>query len=479
LLRRLARPLWYLGNNRLSQLGIALTTASAITFLTFGTTEFFGVPLGPYVGILAFLILPALFVLGLLLIPVGIWRRRRREVRAGQLPATYPPINFHRPETRQTLAFVVVMSGVNLALLLAATYGAVHHMESVSFCGTTCHVVMQPEHTAYQAAAHARVPCVACHIGPGAPWFVRSKLSGSYQLLAVAFDLYPRPIPTPIENLRPSRETCEQCHWPEKFVGDKLLVKTHFGDDEGASETKTVLLMHTGGIDALSGKPLGNHGVHVEPGGEILYAASDRGRHEIPYVRHRRATGEVVEFFATSKTKPPVAAPPPDALRRMDCMDCHNRPSHAFQLPGAAIDRVLAAGLLDRSLPYIKKQALALLQAEYESHDQAAAAIRSGLRDFYREQYPEVSRQRSAAIDDAAGVLAGVYARNVFPAMKVGWGTYPNNLGHEDFPGCLRCHDGSHKSADGREIPSGCDSCHQLLALDDADPEILKQLSGE
>jgi hypothetical protein len=466
------RPLWYLGNNRVSQVGMMLTTGSAFTFLTFFTTSFFGVSLGPYVGILAFLVLPALFVLGLALIPLGVWYRRRREIRAGRLPPEYPPIDFRRPEVRETLWFVVVMSGVNLAVFLTASYSAVHQMESVEFCGATCHTVMQPEYTAYQGAAHARVPCVDCHIGPGAPWFVRSKLSGSYQVLAVTFDLYPRPIPTPIESLRPSRETCEQCHWPEKFVGDKLLVKRHFGDDEAVAETKTVLLMHTGGVDPLSAKPLGIHGVHVQPGTEIHYAPSDRGRQEIPYVRYRSPEGKVVEY--TSGGAPPARGA---ELRRMDCMDCHNRPTHTFQLPEAAVDAALASGLVDRALPYVRKQGVALLKGSYTSHEEAASGIRRGLGEFYGKEYPHVLEQQRGGVDAAAGVLAEIYAGNVFPAMNVSWGTYPNNLGHQNFPGCFRCHGGSHKSAEGREIPSACDTCHALLALDDPDPDILKQLS--
>jgi hypothetical protein len=294
----------------------------------------------------------------------------------------------------------------------------------------------------------------------------------------VAFDLYPRPIPTPIENLRPSRETCEQCHWPEKFVGDKLLVKTHFSDEENAAETKTVLLMHTGGVDPLTGKPTGNHGVHLQPGAEIRYAAADRSRQDIPYVSYRRPTGEVVEYVSRDG-KDRVAPRDAAELRRMDCMDCHNRPAHTFQLPGAAVDAALTAGLVDRSLPYIRKRAVELLQTgTYASRAEAAAGIQAGLRDFYANRDPPLVRERADTIEATAGALAGIYARNVFPAMRVSWGTYANNLGHQDFPGCFRCHDGAHKSDDGREIPSACDTCHAVLALEDPDPDILKQLAA-
>ena len=471
------RPLWYLGGNRLSQVGIALTTASAVTLITLFTTSFFGVKLGPYNGIIAFLALPVLFLAGLLLIPIGMLRHRRREVQAGRLPAAYPPIDLRSPMTRDTLLFVVIASGVNLVLLLAATYRSVHVMESVEFCGTTCHTVMQPEHTAYLTTGHARVPCVDCHIGPGAPWFVRSKLSGAYQVLAVAFDLYPRPIPTPIENLRPSRDTCEQCHWPEKFVGDRLVVKARFSDDEAAAETKTVLLMHTGGLDPLSGKPLGNHGVHLQPGVEIRYLASDERRQEIAVVRYRAPDGRVSEYFAGGKA--PAVPVPEASLRLMDCIDCHNRPAHTFELPEAAVDAALGAGRLDRSLPYVRKTSLELLRAEYGSHEEAAGAIRNGFRRFYETRYPAVLAERRTSVDAAADQLVAIHARNVFPAMRVTWGTYPNNLGHSAAPGCFRCHDGEHKTAAGESITADCDACHAMLAFEEPAPEILKHLSGD
>ncbi|MBI4461568.1 MAG: NapC/NirT family cytochrome c [Acidobacteria bacterium] len=477
-LRRAVRPVWYLGNNRTSQVGVVLTTASAITLLTFYTTEFFGVRVSPYVGIILFLILPVIFVLGLLLIPLGIAGKFRREKMQRRLPEEYPQVDLRDPRLRETLWFVVVMSGLNLALFLTATYRGVHYMDSVEFCGRACHQVMHPEYTAYQNSPHARVACVECHIGPGAPWFVRSKISGAYQVVSVTFDLYPRPIPTPIENLRPSRETCEQCHWPLKFAGERLIVKTHFAEDETNTETKTVLLMHTGGLDPLTRQPRGNHGVHLEPGAEIHYLATDAQRQEIPYVRYRRPSGEVIEYVLDGSDKSAEEWRAAGPLRLMDCMDCHNRPTHTLQPPGAALDAALAAGLLDRSLPYLKKQSLEVLQAEYASQAEAAREIPARLRAFYQKNHLALFDAGGAAIDAASEVLVRVYNQNVFPEMKIFWGTYPNNLGHDPSPGCFRCHSGSHTSADGRFIPSDCNTCHQLLAFGEEEPEILKLLAG-
>lgn len=478
--RRLARPIFYLGTNRLSQAGVMLTTASAITILTFYTTEFFGVRVSPYVGIIIFLILPALFVLGLLLIPAGIWLQFRKEKRAGVLPSEYPQIDLGNTKLRETFYFVVVMTGINLALFLTVTYRGVHYMDSVEFCGKTCHTVMQPEYTAYSLSPHARVACVECHIGPGAPWFVRSKLSGSWQVVSVTFDLFPRPIPTPIENLRPSRETCEQCHWPLKFHGNKLVVKTQFEEDEENTMTKTVLLMRTGGTDPLTQQPKGNHGVHLEPGASIEYVAADHQRQEITYVRYRRPDGEVREYVSD------VAEMPLEELRAqprrlMDCMDCHNRPTHTFEVPGPAVNRAMQAERIDPALPYIKAKSMELLQLSYASQDEAASQIRTRLREFYRSDYPELFHsERRPAIEKAGEALVEIYQRNVFPAMKIFWETYPNNLGHDPFPGCFRCHAGLHSTPDGeRSIPGDCDTCHNLLAFGEPEPEILSSISTD
>jgi hypothetical protein len=372
------------------------------------------------------------------------------------------------------------MTGINLALFLTATYRGVHYMDSVQFCGLTCHSVMQPEYTAYLNSPHARVACVECHIGPGAPWFVRSKLSGAWQVVSVNFNLYQRPIPTPIENLRPSRETCEQCHWPLKFHGDKLQVKARFAEDETNSESKTVLLMHTGGLDPVTRRPQGNHGVHLDPETLMEYVATDLKRQDIPYVRYRTKTGEVFEFVSDA------AGQPLEALRRlprrtMDCMDCHNRPTHTFENPAHALDRALATGLIDPALPYVKKKGLELLRVEFSSHAEAAAQIPARLREFYRQEHPGVlNAPGEPAVAQAAGTLVDIYTRNVFPQMKIFWGTYANNLGHDPAPGCFRCHDGGHSTPDGaRSIPNDCNTCHTMLAFEESEPDILKMLGGQ
>jgi len=276
----LVRPLVYLSHNVISRAGVVLTTTAAVTLLLTYAFQLSGYQPNPYVGILLFLIFPGIFVAGLVLIPLGIVRDFRRQRRLGLLPAAYPTVDFRDRRLRQTALFIAVMTAINIPIFAYASYYGTTYMESVQFCGQTCHRVMAPEYTAYQRSPHARVACVECHIGPGAPWFVRSKLSGSYQVLAVTFNLYPRPIPTPVRNLRPARETCEECHWPEKFSGDKLVVKTKYGDDEKNSATKTVLLLHIGGKSG-SRQFVGIHGRHL---GLVTYVAADDKRQVIPWV---------------------------------------------------------------------------------------------------------------------------------------------------------------------------------------------------
>jgi hypothetical protein len=463
-----------LTRNPISLLGTAIATASGILIVTLFAVETLGHRGSPYVGILAFVILPAIFVLGLLLIPIGIMRQRRRDraaQAAGAAPALFPVIDLNRARTRQRLLVFTVLTAMNLVILALATYKGVETMDSTEFCGQACHSVMQPEFTAYQRSAHANVQCVGCHIGPGADWFVKSKLSGTWQLVSVTFDLYPQPIPTPVHNLRPARETCEQCHWPVKFVGDRLKVITKHSDDEANTEMKTVLLMRVGGQQGRA-----SHGIHwhVDPGVEIRYLSDDK-RETIFDVEMRTADGKVTRFAPPEGAKPPAGAAGL-VWRTMDCIDCHNRPSHTFKPADREVDDALVAGKIARDLPFVRREAVRLLTASYPSHDEAAQKIRTGLTAFYAKDHPDIARDKAAAIGDAATVLATIYQSNVFPTMKVGWGTYPNHIGHETSLGCFRCHDDGHQAPDGKTISQDCSTCHSLLAMDEEDPEILASL---
>lgn len=460
-------PLVHLSNNWVSRIGVVVITAATIFWLFLLPTTLRGEMHNPYHGILAFLALPALFFLGLILIPLGIYMRNRRERRHGLYPASFPPLNLKNTEFRRLLIFLGVTTFTNIVIASQLAYGAVSYMETVSFCGQTCHTVMQPEFTAYQGSPHSRVECVQCHIGPGESWFVKSKLSGIRQVFAVTLHTYDTPIPTPVSNLRPARETCEACHWPQKYGEDRLRVIDKFGDDENNSPVKTVLLLKIGG----GNKGIGIHGTHLGAGVRIRYGHSDAQRQTIPWIEYNGPQGKTVYR---------AEGAPADGkgltIREMDCMDCHNRPSHTFKLPERAMDEAMFAGDLSAALPFARKKGVEILRKDYPSREAAAAQIPAALEAFYRETYPAVYKERHGEVVKAAQNLLGIYNRNVFPEMKITWGTYPNNIGHTDFPGCFRCHDDSHASADGRKVTQDCSACHSLLAVEEPSPKVLTDL---
>lgn len=471
------RPAFFLGRNALTSVGAVLTTSAAITMIAFWALLIVkGGPVHPYTGIVFFLILPGIFVAGLVLIPIGIWWRHRKLRRTRGIPEAYPRMDLRDPGFRRLLGIAGAASFLNVLIVGTATYQAVGYMDTAQFCGQTCHTVMAPEFTSYRNSPHARVECVACHIGSGASWFVRAKLSGVRQVFAVSLGTYATPIAAPIKHLRPARDTCEACHWPQRFLGDRFVVKRTYDEDEANTPLTTVLVLKLGGRTWQG--TTGIHGRHLEEKSRITYVSTDDRRQVIPLVTYTDDDGQKVEFTSTD------AKPKPEELARgeqrmMDCMDCHNRPTHTYRMPGPAVDEAFAAGQLDRSLPFLKKQALEIIGASYASHDDAAVQIPARLREFYKTSYKDVFDKHRAAVEGAAATLVRVYNENVFPDMKVFWGTYPNNIGHQLFPGCFRCHDGSHESADGKVIASDCETCHHLLALQDPDPDILKQLSGE
>jgi NapC/NirT cytochrome c family protein len=470
-LKLLGAPIFYLSRNLISLIGVVLATSLFSTMVVLYLVDFYGLHGNPYVGIVAYLILPGIFLIGLILIPIGMLLKHHREVLARTLPEKYPKVDFNLPEIRRVFSFVALVTVLNGMIFVHASYKGVQYMDSVNFCGQVCHNVMQPEFTAYKNSPHSRVECVSCHIGPGASWFVRSKLSGAAQVIAVALDNYPRPIPTPIKNLRPARETCEQCHWPSKFSGSLLAIRPHYADDERNTATKNVLMLKVGGGSA-QGQAI--HSTHLDLARQITYMATDRARQQIPWIQYTSLSGQATEY----------AVPDWDGnkssgeLRTMDCMDCHNRPTHAYQLPDQALNEALASGRIAASLPFVKKKGMELLKQSYPTQAAGAESIQRSLLAYYRESYPEVWNQQREAVERAAQAIEEIYRRNIFPEMKIEWGTYPNNIGHENAPGCFRCHDGNHASKEGASITQDCTACHLLLAVDDPNPKILEELSA-
>ena len=463
-------PLIYLSNNWISLAGVIVVTTATVFWLFLLPVTLRGETTSPYIGILAFLGLPAPFFVGLILIPLGIWLKRRREGRAGIYPTDFPTPSWANFELRKLTYFFGATTFLNLAIASQLTYSAINYMDGVTFCGQTCHTVMQPEFTAYKNSPHSRVDCVKCHIGPGAGWFVKSKLSGVGQVIAVTFHTYPTPIPTPVRNLRPARETCEQCHWPQKYGEDRLMVIPKYASDETNTLSKTVLLMKIGG----GNKGIGIHGTHLGPGVTIRYRHSDEARQTIPWVEYDNNGKKTL--YVASDAKGDVAQMDE---RTMDCMDCHNRPAHSYDLPERGVDKAMNNGLISTTLPFAKKKAVEILKVPYLSREEAADKIPAAFAKFYQDSYPAIWGQKQADVKTSADEVLAVYNRNVFPAMKVAWGAYPMNIGHEDFPGCFRCHDGSHSSQSGDSITQDCNACHNLLAQDETNPKILTDLGIE
>lgn len=459
-------PSWFvLTRHWLSMAGTALVTTAVISWLFVLPLQVRGHVNNPYVGIVTFLILPALFFTGLLLIPLGMYAGKRQIRKGLDGPA------FDRKAALYRLAwFFGVTTLLNVLIGTQFTYRAVKHMETPQFCGQSCHT-MNPEFAAYRNSPHARVECVECHVAPGAAGWIASKSAGIRQLFETVFATYPRPIPSALEtnSLVPARQTCENCHWPQKFGSVKLRVFTHYAEDEQNSRTQTVLMMMVGGS-----KFAGIHGKHFAQGISIRFVAGDSKRQTIPWVEYRNSTtGEIETFISEGSTPDAIKALP---IYEMQCVDCHNRPTHTFESASRGMDDALALGEVATGLPFIKKKGVELLTATYKSSGEAAEKLPSALVGFYKQSYPDLYPTRSEDIQLAAQGVLAIYNRNVFPDLNVTWGTYPNNLGHTDFPGCFRCHDGSHTSANAKTITQDCNACHEPLAMDEASPEILKTL---
>jgi hypothetical protein len=439
--------------NRIAALGVAVTTASGVIFLFLIGFELLGLLRSPYAGILIFVLVPALFVLGLLLIPIGVWRERRRSRAVGP---SWPRLDLSASDMRRALVFVSVATLVNVAILSFASYGAVKYSGSQQFCGESCHV-MTPQFVAHQNGPHGRVQCVACHIEPGAQGFLRAKLNGTRQLALVATGRYATPIPSPPTSGIPNVHTsCEQCHWPDRFIGDVIKVVHEFADDEKNTETKTTLRLHVGGPISGTGNGVGIHW-HMNRANQVEYIALDPALQQIPYVSVSTSDGQTREYFAEGTSDADLAGKP---RRQMVCIDCHNRPAHQFgSTPERSVDAALGAGLISPQLPFVRREAVQALKTAYPSQDAALIEIERAMRAALQ---PRLDDKSADAMRQAIAVTQGIYRTNIFPAMKVGWGTYNNQIGHMTTAGCFRCHDDSHKTKDGRVLGQDCESCHTI-----------------
>ena len=450
-----------LTRNPMSLAGTAMMLVCAILFASLFAIELLGAEVNPYTGIITYLILPAGGVTGFILVVWGIRRERKRSPDDG-----FPVIDLNMEAVRKRLLILLVVVSIGVVILAAATFQGMHVMESESFCGETCHSVMGPEYAAYQRSPHSRVACVECHIGSGTAWMVKMKLNGAWQMVSTILDLYDRPIPTPVHNLRPSRGTCEECHWPEQFYGTRGKMITRYEEDENNTELKTILLVKIGGNDFA-----GQHGIHwhMDPDIQIRYRA-DENRQIMHEVELTDAEG-TLKLFRKQTVK--AEAPEPEDWRVMDCIDCHNRPTHVYHRADEAVDMALQRDFIAKDLPFIRREGERAIRAGYATQKEALAGIPAALKDFYQGEYPQLATTRADDIEEAGRVLGAFYESNVYPHMNIEWGSYPDHSGHHFSPGCNRCHAGDHATDNGDVINADCSVCHTLVAWDEASPEIL------
>ena len=447
--------------NYISLVGAAITLASLVSVVLLFLLEVTSTAENPYLGILTYIVFPSILVFGLFVLVLGaILERRRRHRSIEWSVAPYPRLDLNDPHSRRAFFAFLLVTFFFVSASAFGSYRAYEYTESIEFCGATCHTPMKPEFVAYQASPHARVRCVDCHVGPGAGWYVRSKLSGAYQLYSVTFNKYPRPITTPVHNLRPAPDTCEQCHWPEKFFGAQLKTFNHYGYDEKNTLRQTRMLLNVGGGSPVTGQVVGIHW-HMNIANEVTYISTDNQRQVIPWVQIKDREGNITEYYDRNRPLSPeqIAVA---SKRRMDCVDCHNRPAHVYLPPDVAVDQAFAAGKLDLSLPYLKRQAIAALSQTYTTEDEAVKAIATSLDTFYRTN-SEVYGQKGDAIKGAISETQRIYKTYFFPEMKTNWETHPNNIGHLYFSGCFRCHDGEHVSSSGKVITKDCNVCHTVI----------------
>ncbi|SYZ73031.1 Cytochrome c family protein [Candidatus Zixiibacteriota bacterium] len=450
--------------NWISTAGVIISVISGSLVLLLMGISLFTRDSNPYFGVFMYMILPPFVLAGLALIPIGMYRTWKKWRREGiESYPKWPYIDLNKRSHRNATAIFFFGTIVFLAFGAVGSYEAFHYSESVNFCGKTCHTVMKPEFTAYQNSPHARVACVACHVGPGAGWYAKSKLAGAYQVYAVVADKYPRPIPTPIKNLRPAQETCEQCHWPDKFFGGQQKVFDNYMYDSTNYSWPINLLIKTGGGDPRTGQTAGIHW-HMNIAVKVEYIARDEQRQDIPWVKiTERKTGRSVVY--QSKENPLSQEEISKAVPRvMDCMDCHNRPSHIYNSPDYAINMAIATGKIKSSLPYIKRIAVAAMSAQYDNDSTAREGIANYIIDFYHDSLSGVYDSRQGDVDAAVAAVQYTYSQNIFPEMKVRWTEYENNLGHFISKGCMRCHAGDHVSSDGEVITRECTACHTILS---------------
>ncbi|MBI2406789.1 MAG: NapC/NirT family cytochrome c [Gemmatimonadetes bacterium] len=463
--------------NPITLLGVTITTFCFIVIGFLAINEWLAKDPSPYVGVLAYIIMPGVLLFGVVIAVFGILRENRL-IRIGKHKERhFPSIDLGNPRHQTGIAVVAVLGGFLVLATGVGSFQAYHAMETDKFCGTSCHTPMEPEYTAYQNGPHARVGCVKCHIGSGAGWFVKSKLSGSYQLYSVAFNKFPRPIETPIHNLRPAQQTCEQCHWPSQFFSQKLMRQTYYSSVGDKNVKSSIdLLIKVGGGNKEAGPTSGIHW-HMNIRNKVNYVATDTRRQVIPWVRSEGPDGKVRIFKSTEM--PFTAQDSANGeSRRMDCVDCHNRPAHQYRNPSRMVNHLMTLGWIDPDLPSAKDLSVHVLEESYSTAAIAKDSIRTAITEYYQANFPALVKTKQASIERMIVETQNLFAKNYFPSMRADWKNFPDNIGHMYFPGCFRCHDGKHVDQDGKVLTKDCNTCHSIIGQQAAGKKPETSLEG-
>ncbi len=445
----------------LGLMGIAITTVSISLMLVGLVLDRMGVFENPYADIITYTVLPAGMIVGLIIIPVAAFLSRRRWNKFG-IEKEYLHINLGNRNHRRFVVFFLALTVINVSILGVMGYEGYHFTDSPYFCGVVCHQVMDPEYTAYGRSPHSRVACVECHIGPGADWFVQAKISGLRQVYAVISGKYSRPIPAPVEHLRPARDTCEQCHWPEKFHGKRIKIFTHFTNDNQTTPEINEITLHIGGRNPQNNSFEGIHW-HVSNNVEVKYLAIDKKRSKITRVKVKRPDGSEDEFVKDGNKAPEGVETP--QWRVMDCIDCHNRPTHIYALPEERVDFGLLIKRINPAIPGIREDSLIAVNKPYSSREEAKQEMINHLFTLQTLRGEEQVKKYEEDIRKAGQYLLESYLANVWPDMKIEWGTYMSHLGHQNTDegyGCFRCHDEEHVTASNATISQDCNLCHDV-----------------
>ena len=438
----------YLFYNAVTYAGVMLSLVTATVEAFLFALDFFDHGKNLYLGLFTYMLLPGLLIFGLALIPIGVlWKKSR--IRRG-LP-TFElrrfRIDLSLSHHRNALLVFIVGTSLFVLMSLVGAYKAFHYTESVQFCGVLCHQVMNPEFTTYSKSPHGRVKCVECHIGAGADWYMHSKLSGTRQVFKVLTHSYETPIKTPVKDLRPAEDTCKQCHWPGKYFGTMDLKRSYFLTEGDNPKWKLRMLLNVGGGQQ-------NHGIHAHMNldRDIYYAAEDEQRQKITWVKSIDKDGKEA-IFVSPGSRWKNEAPPQKAIRKMDCIDCHNRPTHQFDPPYRLINEAMQTGAINADIPAIKEKAMEVLSKKYATTPEAVRSIGESLKNFYKTKHPDYYASHEKELGQAIQQLIVMYQHNMFPEMKVRWDTHPENIGHLATPGCFRCHDGEHRSVEAKVTP--------------------------